>query len=44
MISNDEKELKARPGSVFSTVLRDIHFWIPLLVLFAGLLFLRELR
>jgi len=24
--------------------MRDIHFWIPLLVLLAGLLFLRELR
>jgi len=24
--------------------MRDIHFWIPLLVLLAGLLFLRKLR
>jgi len=24
--------------------MRDIHFWIPLLGLLAGLLFLRELR
>jgi hypothetical protein len=32
------------PGNLFSTVIRDIHFWIPLIVLLAGLLFLRELR
>lgn len=38
----DEKNM--RRGSLFSTVLRDIHFWIPLIVLLAGLLFLRELR
>lgn len=33
-----------RPDSLFSTIARDIHFWIPLLVLLAGLLFLRELN
>jgi hypothetical protein len=38
------KNLRARPGSLFSTVIRDIHFWIPLLVLLAGLLFLHELH
>jgi len=31
-----------RTDSLFSTIMRDIHFWIPLLVLFAGLLLLRE--
>ena len=30
--------------SLFNTVIRDIHFWIPLLVLLAGLLLLHELR
>ena len=28
--------------SLFSTVMHDIHFWIPLIVLLAGLLLLRE--
>ena len=39
-----DKNLRLRPGSLFSTVMRDVHFWIPLIVLLAGLLFLRELR
>jgi len=33
-----------RRDSLFRTILRDIHFWIPLLVLIAGVLFLRTLR
>ena len=40
----NDKNLRRRPTSLFSTIMRDIHFWIPLLVLLAGLLFLRELR
>jgi hypothetical protein len=40
----NDKHLRTRPGSLFSTIMRDIHFWIPLLVLLAGLLFLRQLR
>lgn len=40
---NDSRS-KIRPGSLFSAVMRDVHFWIPLIVLLAGLLFLRELR
>jgi len=40
----NDKNLRIRPDSLFSTVMRDIHFWIPLLVLVAGLLFLRELH
>ena len=40
---NDEN-LRARPASLLYTIARDIHFWIPLLVLIAGLLFLLELR
>jgi hypothetical protein len=40
----DDKKLNSRAGSLFGTVMRDIHFWIPLAVLLAGLLFLRELR
>jgi hypothetical protein len=31
-----------RTNSLFHTIMRDIHFWIPLLVLLAGLLLLRE--
>lgn len=33
-----------RPDALFRTIVRDVHFWIPLVVLLAGLLFLRELR
>ena len=40
---NDEN-LRIRPDSLLRTIMRDIHFWIPLLVLLAGLLFLRELH
>lgn len=40
---NDEN-LRIRPDSLHRTIMRDIHFWIPLLVLLAGLLFLRELH
>jgi len=29
---------------MFRIIIRDVHFWIPLLVLVAGLLFLRELH
>jgi len=39
----NEKNMK-QPGSLFSTVMRDLHFWIPLIVLLAGLIFLREIR
>jgi hypothetical protein len=35
---------KASRAVWLSVLLRDIHFWIPLLVLIAGLLFLHELR
>jgi len=38
------KSLKARPSSLFSTIMCDIHFWIPLLVLLTGLFVLRELH
>jgi hypothetical protein len=39
-----DKKLKMRPHSLYGTIVRDIHFWIPLLVLIAGMLLLRELR
>ena len=39
-----DKLSKAQPDSLFSILVRDIHFWIPLLVLLAGLVFLHELR
>ena len=35
---------RMRPGVLFRTILRDIHFWIPLVVLLAGLLFLHQLH
>ena len=31
-------------GSMFSVIAKDIHFWIPLIVLFGGLLLLDKLR
>jgi hypothetical protein len=34
---------KTRPRALFHTIVRDVHFWIPLLVLVAGLLFLARL-
>lgn len=40
---NDE-DLRIRPDSLLRTIMRDIHFWIPLIVLLAGLLLLQELR
>jgi hypothetical protein len=40
----NDKKLRRRPDSLFSTIMHDIHFWIPLIVLLAGLLFLHELR
>jgi hypothetical protein len=47
MIGRDQvtdENLTTRPDSLFRTIMRDIHFWIPLIVLLAGLLFLRGLR
>jgi len=35
--------MRLRHDSLFRTILCDIHFWIPLLVLIAGVLFLRTL-
>ncbi|PYX57901.1 MAG: translocated intimin receptor Tir [Acidobacteria bacterium] len=40
---NDEN-LRTRPDSLFSTIMGDVHFWIPLIVLLAGLLLLHELH
>jgi len=31
-------------GSMFSAIAKDVHFWIPLIVLFGGLLLLDKLR
>ena len=39
-----DKNLRMRPNTLFRTIMGDIHFWIPLIVLLAGLLLLRELR
>jgi hypothetical protein len=39
-----DKKLAVRPDTLFSTVMHDIHFWIPLIVLLAGLFLLRELH
>jgi hypothetical protein len=35
---------RAGLGSLFGVVATDIHFWIPLVVLVAGLVLLHELR
>jgi len=40
----NDKNLTPRPESLFRTILHDTHFWIPLLVLIAGTLFLRMLH
>jgi hypothetical protein len=39
-----ESNQKARSLTLFQTIVRDIHFWIPLLVLVAGLFFLAKLH
>ena len=39
----DEK-LNLRVNTLLQTIARDIHFWIPLIVLLGGLLLLRELH
>jgi len=39
-----EENQRTRPDSLFSTIMRDLHFWIPLTVLIAGLLLLRQLH
>jgi hypothetical protein len=39
-----EKYLRVRRDILLRTIMSDVHFWIPLVVLLAGLLFLRELR
>jgi hypothetical protein len=40
------KEQNGRPGSdtLLRVIATDIHFWIPMLVLLAGLMLLHELR
>ena len=38
------KNRKPAQEPLFRTILHDIHLWIPLLVLVAGMLFLRTLR
>ena len=39
-----DKSLSIRPDRLLGTIVRDLHFWIPLLVLLAGLFLLRELH
>ena len=38
------EKMNSRFRGLFGTVMRDLHFWIPLAVLLVGLLFLRGLR
>jgi len=38
------KNLRIRRDTLLGAIIRDIHFWIPLIVLLAGLLLLRELH
>jgi len=40
----NEDDQKTRPHTLFSTIIGDVHFWIPLIVLLAGLLLLCELH
>lgn len=40
----EDRNLKTRPENLFSTIVRDIHFWIPLGVLIAGFLLLHQLH
>lgn len=40
----DEENGRAALGSLFGVVATDIHFWIPMIVLVAGLVLLHELR
>jgi hypothetical protein len=42
MIEN--QNAKVRPARLFQAVIGDIHLWIPLVVLLAGLLLLHHLR
>ena len=39
-----DDNLRMRPDTLFSTIMGDTHFWIPLIVLLAGLLLLHELH
>jgi hypothetical protein len=39
-----EQHGRPEPGSLLRMIATDIHFWIPLLVLLAGLVLLGELR
>ena len=40
----NDKHLRIRPHTLYGAIVRDSHFWIPLLVLIAGMFLLRELR
>jgi hypothetical protein len=39
-----EQNGRPEPDTLLRVIATDIHFWIPLLVLLAGLVLLRELR
>jgi hypothetical protein len=38
------ENLTVRSKNLFSIIAHDVHFWIPLIVLLAGLLLLHELH
>jgi hypothetical protein len=40
----DGRNHRARPKALLTAILSDIHFWIPALVLLAGLIVLHRLR
>jgi hypothetical protein len=42
-MTNAQNE-RARPKELLATILSDIHFWIPALVLLAGLIVLHKLN
>jgi hypothetical protein len=39
-----EEESSPQRQPLLSAIMRDVHFWIPLVVLMAGLILLHELR
>ena len=42
-MANDSSE-QVRSKALLATILSDVHFWIPALVLLAGLIVLHQLR
>jgi hypothetical protein len=41
MNSGNNDYVSGQPGTRLSAVIRDVHFWVPAIVLIAGLILLR---